>query len=54
MRRLLSRFRADQTGATAIEYALIAVGLSIVILVAVNSIGSTLDGTFASVKTQIK
>jgi pilus assembly protein Flp/PilA len=54
MRRLFSRFLADQSGATAIEYCLIAVGLSIVILVAVNSIGTTLDAKFTSVNTSLK
>ncbi len=41
MRKLISKFLADQSGATAIEYCLIAAGLSIVILVAVNGIGTT-------------
>jgi pilus assembly protein Flp/PilA len=54
MRRLFSRFLADESGATAIEYCLIAVGLSIVILVAVNSIGTTLDTRFTSVNTSLK
>src|SRR5262245_21558446 len=43
MRRLISKFFADQSGATAIEYCLIAAGLSIVIVVAVNGLGSTLN-----------
>jgi pilus assembly protein Flp/PilA len=54
MRRRFSRFLADQSGATAIEYCLIAVGLSIVILVAVNSIGTTLDARFTSVNSSLK
>jgi pilus assembly protein Flp/PilA len=54
MRRLFSKFLADQSGATAIEYCLIAVGLSIVILVAVNSIGTTLDARFTSVNSSLK
>ena len=54
MRQLFSRFLADQSGATAIEYCLIAVGLSIVILAAVNSIGTTLDGKFTSVNSSLK
>jgi pilus assembly protein Flp/PilA len=54
MRRLISKFLADQSGATAIEYALIAAGLSIVILTAVNGIGVTLNGTFTSVGTSLK
>jgi pilus assembly protein Flp/PilA len=54
MRQLISRFLTDESGATAIEYCLIAVGLSIVIITAVNGIGSTLNGKFASVNTSLK
>jgi pilus assembly protein Flp/PilA len=54
MRRLIAEFLKDESGATAIEYCLIAAGLSIVIVVAVNGIGTTLNGTFASVNTSIK
>ncbi len=50
----LLRFLKDETGATAIEYAIIAGGLSIVIVVAVNAIGSTLSTTFTSVATAVK
>ena len=54
MRQLFSRFLADQSGATAIEYCLIAVGLSIVIITAVNGIGSTLNTNFSSINTSLK
>jgi pilus assembly protein Flp/PilA len=54
MRPLFSRFLADQSGATAIEYCLIAVGLSIVILAAVNGIGTTLNTNFTSVNSSLK
>ena len=54
MRKLIAKFWADQSGATAIEYCLIAAGLSIVIVVAVNSIGTTLGGKFTSVNTSLK
>ena len=43
MRRLLARFVDDECGATAIEYALIAGGISIVIVTAVNGGGSMLS-----------
>lgn len=46
----LRRFLADERGATAIEYALIAGGISIVIVTAVQGIGTTLNDTFTSVK----
>ena len=54
MRRILSKFFADQSGATAIEYALIAGGLSIAILVAVNGLGTTLNTKYSSVSTALK
>jgi pilus assembly protein Flp/PilA len=54
MRRLIGKFLADQSGATAIEYCLIAVGLSIVILAAVNGIGTTVNGKFGSISASIK
>jgi pilus assembly protein Flp/PilA len=47
-------FLADESAATAIEYALIAAGLSIVIVAAVNSIGTTLNSTFTTISAQFK
>jgi pilus assembly protein Flp/PilA len=54
MRSLLSGFLSDQSGATAIEYALVAMGISIVIVAAVNGIGANLNGTFNQVSASIK
>jgi pilus assembly protein Flp/PilA len=54
MRKLARRFLTDQAGATAIEYALIAAGISIVIVAAVNSIGTSLNSTFSSISNQLK
>jgi pilus assembly protein Flp/PilA len=54
VRRLLARFAADQSGATSIEYALIAVGISIVIIGAVTSIGTNLSGKYTTVNSTIK
>ena len=54
MRRLVAKFLTDQSGATAIEYAIIAGFLSIVIIVAVNGIGTTLNGKFASINSSLK
>lgn len=48
------RFLRDQTGATAIEYGLIAAGISVAIIVAVESLGTTLNTTFTSVSTALK
>jgi pilus assembly protein Flp/PilA len=54
MSKLLSRFWDDQSGATAIEYGLIAAGISVVIIAAVNGIGTKLNSTFGSISTQLK
>ena len=54
MLTLISRFLSDESGATAIEYCLIAAGLSIVILTAVNGIGSSLNTNFSSINTSLK
>jgi pilus assembly protein Flp/PilA len=45
---------SDESGATAIEYGLIAAGISIAIITVVNSIGTTLNGTFSSISTSLK
>lgn len=54
MRRLIIEFLKNESGATAIEYCLIAAGLSIVIVVAVNGIGGQLNDKFTSVNASIK
>ncbi|MCK1516671.1 Flp family type IVb pilin [Bradyrhizobium sp. 190] len=54
MRRLLARFVDDECGATAIEYCIIAAGISIVIVSAVSGIGTALSGKFTDVSTSIK
>ena len=50
----LLRFLRDETGATAIEYAIIAGGISIVIVTAVASIGTALNTSFSSVAAGFK
>jgi pilus assembly protein Flp/PilA len=45
---------ADESGATAIEYGLIAAGISIAILAAVNGLGSNLNTMFSSVNSSLK
>jgi pilus assembly protein Flp/PilA len=47
-------FLKDESGATAIEYGLIAAGISVVIIATVNTIGSTLNDKFTSISTQLK
>jgi pilus assembly protein Flp/PilA len=54
MKKLLSRFAADQSGATAIEYGLIASGIALAILAAVNGLGTTLNTTFSNINTSLK
>jgi pilus assembly protein Flp/PilA len=51
---MFSAFLKDESGATAIEYGLIAAGISIVIIASVNSVGTALNGTFSTVSTQLK
>lgn len=54
MRQLLKTFFENECGATAIEYCIIAAGLSIVIVTVVNGIGSTLSTKFADVSSSLK
>jgi pilus assembly protein Flp/PilA len=53
-RTIFAKFLADESGATAIEYGLIAAGISIAIIVAVNGLGSNLNNVFNSVNTSLK
>jgi pilus assembly protein Flp/PilA len=46
-------FLRDESGATAIEYGLIAAGISVVIIGTVNSLGGKLVNTFNNVSTQL-
>jgi pilus assembly protein Flp/PilA len=50
----LKSFLADESGATAIEYGLIAAGFSGAIITVVNGIGTKLDTKFTSISTQLK
>ena len=54
MSKLISAFLPDESGATAIEYALIAAGLSITIVAAVMSTGSSLSGRFLAISSSLK
>jgi pilus assembly protein Flp/PilA len=53
MRNLILRFVNDDTGATAIEYGLIAAGISIAIIAVVNGLGTQLTSVFTSISTQL-
>jgi len=50
----LYAFLRNESGATAIEYGLIAAGISVAIIAVVNTLGSTLNTKFDSVSTQLK
>jgi pilus assembly protein Flp/PilA len=50
----LRAFLRDDSGATSIEYALIAAGIALVIITVVKGVGTKLNTTFASVSTQLK
>jgi pilus assembly protein Flp/PilA len=53
MQNLFARFLKDQSGATAIEYGLIAAGIAVVIIAAVQSVGTNLNKTFGSVAAAV-
>ena len=52
--KLFKQFMADETAATAIEYALIAAGIALVIISAVNGVGTALKTKFTSISTSLK
>jgi pilus assembly protein Flp/PilA len=54
MTTLVMRFLADDAGATAIEYGLIAAGISVAIIATVQALGTNLNTTFSSVSTALK
>ena len=54
MKNLLVRFVKDNSGATAIEYCLIASGISVAIIAVVNGLGTSLNAKFQSISTQLK
>ncbi|WP_423877002.1 Flp family type IVb pilin [Bradyrhizobium sp.] len=51
---MFQKFWADQSGATAIEYGLIAAGIALAIIAAVNGLGSTLNTNFTAINTSLK
>lgn len=54
MKTFMVRFLQDESGATAIEYGLIATGIAIAIIAAVNGVGTALSTTFNSVSNSLK
>lgn len=54
MRNLVERFIKSESGATAIEYGLMAAGISLAIMTAVATVGSNMASTFTSLETAVK
>jgi pilus assembly protein Flp/PilA len=54
MKNLISSFYKDETAATAIEYGLIAAGISVAIITVVGTVGTSLKTTFTSISTALK
>ena len=54
MKNLVARFVKDESGATAIEYGLIAAGIALAIITVVNSLGTTLNTQFTAISTGLK
>jgi pilus assembly protein Flp/PilA len=54
LKRTVLNFLSDESGATAIEYGLIAAGIALAIIAIVNSLGGTLNTKFSDVNTALK
>ena len=54
MKNLIARFVKDESGATAIEYGLIAAGISLAIIAVVNGLGTNLNTKFTSINNSLK
>jgi pilus assembly protein Flp/PilA len=54
MHKLIYRFAKEESGATAIEYGLIAAGISVAIVVVVQGLGTKLANTFSNISSAIK
>jgi pilus assembly protein Flp/PilA len=54
MRHWVSRFIADKSGATAIEYGLIAAGIAVAIIAAVNALGTAVNSKFTDISSSLK
>jgi pilus assembly protein Flp/PilA len=53
MKNLMKRFAQDESGATAIEYGLIAAGISVAIITVVTSVGTSLVNKFTEIQTAL-
>jgi pilus assembly protein Flp/PilA len=53
MKKVLQNFLADESGATAIEYGLIAAGIALAIIAIVNGLGTKVNSKFTSINTSL-
>ena len=54
MKNVIARFVKDESGATAIEYGLIAAGISLAIIAIVNGLGTNLNTKFTAINSSLK
>jgi len=54
LKQVFSKFLKDESGATAIEYGLIAAGIALAIIAVVNGLGTNLNDKFTSINTSLK
>jgi pilus assembly protein Flp/PilA len=54
MKNLVARFAKDESGATAIEYGLIAAGIGVAIVATVDAVGGELNNLFTTVQTELQ
>jgi pilus assembly protein Flp/PilA len=54
LKQKVLKFLADESGATAIEYGLIAAGISLAIIAVVNGLGTNLNTKFSDINTSLK
>jgi pilus assembly protein Flp/PilA len=54
LKRTFLNFLSDQSGATAIEYGLIAAGIALAIIAVVNGLGTSLNDKFSSINSSLK
>jgi pilus assembly protein Flp/PilA len=54
VKRIAQKFWSDESGATAIEYGLIAAGIALAIITVVNGLGTSLNEKFGSISSSLK
>jgi pilus assembly protein Flp/PilA len=54
LKRIVLKFLSDDSGATAIEYGLIAAGIALAIIATVNGLGGNLNGVYGNINTSLK